>query len=64
MAGITLVIELNENGNLKLTGGALKDQILAYGLLERAKDAIREHYSKQALQNAILPATLADLPRQ
>lgn len=36
-----LVIELEENGGIKVTG-PIKDKLFCYGLLECAKNAIRD----------------------
>jgi len=43
-----LVIEVQENGIIKVTGH-INDKILPYGLLQAAKDAIKEHLDYQSL---------------
>lgn len=43
-----LVIEVQENGTIKVSG-SINDKVLAYGLLESAKDAIKEHLDHQSL---------------
>jgi hypothetical protein len=41
-----LIIELKEGGRVDVTG-PLKEKLMCYGLLEMAKDAIREFSDKQ-----------------
>lgn len=44
-----LVIEIKENGTISVTG-AINDKILAYGLLESARDAIKQYHDMQELK--------------
>ena len=41
-----IVAAVNEDGSLKVTG-TIDNKVLAYGILETAKDAIHDHISKQ-----------------
>jgi len=48
----SITIQVNENGSLTVSG-TINDKILAYGLLESAKDIIREHVATQAVNSMI-----------
>jgi hypothetical protein len=50
-----LTITLTDEGKLSIAG-SINNKLLAYGLLEAAKDAIRLHHEQQ--QNRIQPVTL------
>ena len=57
---ITLKIELEENGSISISG-PIHDKILCYGLLESAKDAVREHVAKEATKRIIAPHPLMNI---
>ena len=46
-----LIIQMNENGSITVSG-PINDKILSFGMLEGAKDAIRDHIHKS--QQALL----------
>lgn len=48
-----LIIEIDPNGQVNLTG-PLHDTILVYGMLESAKDALRE-FKARGQQQRVLP---------
>lgn len=47
MPRLTMTIIVEENGSISVNG-PIHDKILAYGMLEGAKDAIREYIATQA----------------
>mgnify|MGYP001616821637 CR=1 FL=1 len=49
---IVLTITFSGSGNVNVTG-PLQDKILCYGMLERAKDAIRDY--KPESQQLVIP---------
>ena len=57
---ITLKIELDEQGQISISG-PIHDKILCYGLLESAKDAVREHVAKEAKKTILAPHPLLNL---
>ena len=44
---LELTIRLLDNGSVQVTG-PINDLMLCYGLMEAAKDSLREHRAKQA----------------
>ena len=44
-----IVIELLPNGQIQVSG-PIENKIFCYGLLEAAKDAIREHVAQKMIQ--------------
>ena len=50
MPRFTLTITVEENGSINVNG-PINDKVLAYGMLEGAKDAIREYIDTQATGN-------------
>ncbi len=44
---VGLLIEMMPNGGLRVEGNCLDNPILAYGLLEAAKDSIRNSYRER-----------------
>jgi hypothetical protein len=59
-----MIITLNDDGRINLQG-PINNKIAAYGLLELAKDAIKEYHEQQARR--VQPATpdqLAALTQQ
>jgi hypothetical protein len=57
---IRLVIEVNDQGALSVNG-PIHDKVLCYGLLEGAKDAIRQHQATQETRR-IIPAGILPVP--
>ena len=55
---VQIVITRDEKGSVAVSG-PLADRMLCYGLLEIAKDVVREQSSKK---NAITPATMLEIP--
>lgn len=51
-----LVIELQSNGSVTVSG-PLGNKFLCYGMLEAAKDAVRDYVQKN--QSAIVPVSAA-----
>ena len=49
---ITMVIKLDPATNKVEVSGPIQDKVLAYGMLEYAKDAIRSHH--EALQSKLV----------
>jgi hypothetical protein len=47
MAKAVMTITIEDNGTINVTG-PIQDKILAYGMLESAKDAVREFLARQA----------------
>lgn len=56
---VQLLIEMDENRQI-LISGPIQDKILSYGLLEAARDAIKDFHDKQA-KAAVVPATPGDM---
>jgi len=54
-----LIVEFKENGSISVNG-PIGDKVLAYGMLEAAKDAIREYNVAQ--QRLVQPATVIPFP--
>ena len=52
MDPISILIEF-QNGQIKVTG-AINDKVLAYGLLEAARDVIQDHVNAQS--KIVVPA--------
>lgn len=53
MEGITLTINVNNDGKV-VVHGPLQDKLLCYGLLEVARDIIREHKNLLEIPNGTL----------
>lgn len=51
---IALTIILNPNGSISVSGGCIHNLILSYGLLEGAKDVLRE-YNQQKQNKIVVP---------
>jgi hypothetical protein len=51
---ITLTITLDEKRQLNVAG-PIDDKILSFGMLECAKDAIRDHIARNQSQIAVVP---------
>lgn len=60
MAKIQLIIELDAQGSIHV-GGPIHDKVLCYGLLEAAKDAIREHVAMKAREKTIKTNGVVDI---
>ena len=56
---VSITITMGEDGSL-CVDGAIENKLLAYGLLECAKDAINEHANKA--KNLVQPVTLMPPP--
>lgn len=56
-----MIIRLSDDGQVQVTG-PIQNKILAYGMLEITRDAIRE--SADASKQLVQPATGMILPRQ
>lgn len=54
-----LLITLTAEGGVNVQG-PITDKVLCYGLLECARDAIRDFAEKQAAASRIVPAQMAD----
>lgn len=54
-------ILINDAGQLQVTGN-IENLMIVYGVLEAAKDALREHHQQQA-KNIIQPAGGLMLPK-
>lgn len=54
---LKLIITINPDGSVSVNG-PINDKVICYGMLEAAKDAIREHHARLAIANAdrIIPA--------
>lgn len=53
---IRLVIELDPaSGNINVNG-PIDNKMLSYGMLECARDAIRDHIQQQAIRNGLVVA--------
>jgi hypothetical protein len=50
-----LIIEFTDNGRIQVTG-PIADKVLAYGMLEAAKDAVRDYSATQ--ERRVQPVTL------
>ncbi len=59
MPAMQMVITVTEQGQVNVTG-PLDNPLVAYGLLEVAKDTLRNHFAA-AQQAAIKPATPEDV---
>lgn len=57
---IQLVISVDDNGRISVNG-PIKDMVQAYGLLELAKDVIRDFQQQQARR--VQPADATDLAK-
>jgi hypothetical protein len=56
---LQLVITVDDKGQVQVTG-PIHDRLLCYGLLEAARDAIKEHNDNLA-KSSIVPARPADV---
>ncbi len=56
MNELTLTIKLTSAGAINVSG-PIDNKILAYGLLEAAREAIADHHAKLS-KSAIVPATM------
>lgn len=54
-----LLIEMDDAGNMRASWP--KDRVLAYGMLEAAKDIIRAHEAKQGLERVVPAVVIPDL---
>lgn len=54
---VQLLLTLNKDGTLNVTG-PIDDRVLCYGMLDYAKDVIREYQARQA--KLVVP--IAELP--
>jgi ArsR family metal-binding transcriptional regulator len=52
---IEIIITITPDGSINVTG-PIHDKTLCYGLLEAAKDAIREHHVRLTAAHRIIPA--------
>lgn len=59
-AAVQLLLTLNRDGSLNVTG-PIDDRVLCYGMLDYAKDVIREYQAQKA--RLVLPATPPAPPR-
>lgn len=55
MKSVTLTITIDQDGSVKVSG-PLSDKLFCYGLLEMARDSIREFESKPASDIVVAPA--------
>ena len=51
---VQLVIEMDPQGNVSVTG-PIANKLLCYGLLESARDAIKDHCDKQGQHKIVAP---------
>lgn len=56
---VQLIITMHGDRRIEVSG-PIQDKIACYGLLEAAKDAIKDFHDKQAA-SAIVPATPGDM---
>lgn len=54
MAVVKLTIEMNEQGQVSVNG-PIPNKVLCYGLLETARDVIKDFNDKQGQQKIIAP---------
>lgn len=54
-----LLITLTAEGGVNVQG-PIKDKVLCYGMLDCARDAIKDFADKQAAVSKIIPAQMAD----
>jgi hypothetical protein len=57
---VELKITLDDSGRVLTTGSAIEDQIIAYGMIEVARNAIRRHHEAKAT-SALISASTSDL---
>ncbi len=50
-----LIIEIQDDGSVRVDG-CVNDKILAYGMLDAARDAIRDHIAKNTRR--VMPVSL------
>jgi hypothetical protein len=55
MPQVDLTITMDETGTVQVTGTAIANKVLAYGLLGVARDVIDAHHAQQ--QRLVQPAT-------
>jgi hypothetical protein len=60
MAKMQIIIELDAQGQISV-GGPIHDKVLCYGLLEAAKDAVRDHVARLAREKTIKTNGVVDI---
>lgn len=62
MARMQLLIEITDAGEVSVTG-PITEKLLCYGLLEAAKDAIRNAGEQAVTERRIVPAAVVAMPK-